>query len=175
MDEDDLKEDILDDDALALTEAEKAQFLRAVLALKTETDTETEYRNEAWEQLLQLVGAQHAVQLQRPGVWLSVEQLLQKAEERDRHRQTEMERDRKRLQKAGDEMSAKEEELAAVVAAKDDLAATVAAQEEELAAAVAAKDDLAAVVAAQEEELTQLRAQLEKLEGVPPHVTTSPQ
>ena len=79
MDEDELKEDVLDDADLALTEAEKAQFMSAVLELKVEVPL-YQYKNEAWEQLLQLLGAQHAVQLQRPGVWLSVDDVLQKAE-----------------------------------------------------------------------------------------------
>ena len=94
MDEDDLKEDILDDDALALTEAEKAQFMNAVLELKAEVPPD-QYQNEAWEQLLQLLGAQHAVQLQRPGVWLSVDELLQKAEDGVAAKQAELvEKDR---------------------------------------------------------------------------------
>ena len=43
------------------------------------------------------------------------------------------------------------------------------AKDEELASVVAAKDEeLASVVAAKDEELKQLRAQLERLEGVPP-------
>jgi chromosome segregation ATPase len=68
---------------------------------------------------------------------------------------------------------AKDEELASVVAAKDEeLASVVAAKDEELAAKdeeLAAKDEeLASVVAAKDEELKQLRAQLERLEGVPP-------
>ena len=50
---------------------------------------------------------------------------------------------------------AKDEEIARVVAAKDE---ELAAKDEEIASVVAAKD----------EELKQLRAQLERLEGVPP-------
>ena len=53
----------------------------------------------------------------------------------------------------------KDEEMARVVAAKD----------EEIASVVAAKDEeIASVVVAMDEELKQLRAQLERLEGVPP-------
>ena len=128
FDAEELDEDILDD--LGLDEETKTAFHEQLRALQRVAD---QYKNEAWEQLLQLLGAQHAVQLQRPGAWLSVEQLLQKAEDE------------------------------------------LARERQELAAAVAAKDDFAATVAAQEEELKQLRTQLEKLEGVQPHVTTSPQ
>ena len=47
--------------------------------------------------------------------------------------------------------------------------AHLAAKDEELASVVAAKDEeIASVVAAKDEELKQLRAQLERLEGVPP-------
>ena len=47
--------------------------------------------------------------------------------------------------------------------------AHLAAKDEELASVVAAKDEeIANVVVAKDEELKQLRAQLERLEGVPP-------
>ena len=85
FDAEELDEDILDD--LGLDEETKTTFHEQLRALQQVAD---QYKNEAWEQLLQLVGAQHAVQLQRPGVRLSVKQLLQKAE---------------------DELAAKEEEL----------------------------------------------------------------
>jgi len=53
-----------------------------------------------------------------------------------------------------------------VVAAKDEeIASVVAAKDEEIASVVAAKDE---ELAAMDEELKQLRAQLERLEGVPP-------
>ena len=56
----------------------------------------------------------------------------------------------------------KAEEMARVVAAKDE---ELAAKDEELAAK---DEEIASVVAAKDEELKQLRAQLERLEGVPP-------
>ncbi len=72
------------------------------------------------------------------------------------------------LQKeAGEVGNARLDVHAQLAEARAQLAAAQA-KDEELASVVAAKDELASVVAAKDEELKQLRAQLERLEGVPP-------
>ena len=84
------------------------------------------------------------------------------------------------LEEALRRLQAKDEELAATAAAKEELAATVAAKDGELAGALAAKEELAAIAAANEKELAAqhgelelLRAQLARLEGVPPQRPTA--
>jgi hypothetical protein len=84
------------------------------------------------------------------------------------------------LVEAREQLAAKDKELAKVTAAKEklakELASVVAAKDEEIASVVAAKDEeiaakdeeIAGVVAAKDAELQQLRAQLARLEGVPP-------
>ena len=94
------------------------------------------------------------------------------------------------LVEAREQLAAKDKELAKVTAAKEELAkelaSVVAAKDEEIASVVAAKDEeivakdeeivakdeeicqIASVVAAKDAELQQLRAQLARLEGVPP-------
>ena len=93
FDAQELDEDILDD--LGLDEETKTTFHEQLRALQRVAD---QYKNEAWEQLLQLLGAQHAVQLQRPGVRLSFKQLLQKAEDELVAKEEELKQLRAQLQ-----------------------------------------------------------------------------
>jgi hypothetical protein len=83
-DDAELDEDILDD--IGFDAQTKERFREALRELKNDkpaaggASAPASYRNEAWDALLQLVGAQHAVQLQQPGTWLSAEELRERAE-----------------------------------------------------------------------------------------------
>ena len=99
VDAEDFNSDILDDADLEFDDETKARFRAAVLALQSSSSSSTVngdegqggtadrfYRNVAWDSLLELLGAEHAVHLCTPGShgWLSDEALRKKAEEQSK-------------------------------------------------------------------------------------------
>ena len=162
MDDEELDEDILDD--LGLDEETKTSFHEALRTLQQlpATDEQPTDDKEVSEFDPAVVAAEREAQWPK---WPALQKMLPGLRGLDEAETQTLEEAR---------LQAKNEEFAATVAAKDgELAAKdgeLAAKDEELAATVAAKDE---ELAAKDGELELLRAQLARLEGVPPQRRTA--
>eukprot|EP01044_Picomonas_judraskeda_P014991 COSAG03_NODE_2456_length_2737_cov_23.434799_3_plen_354_part_00 len=162
LDEEELDEDILDD--LGLDEETKNAFHEKLQALKNAQADDKQQVSQVGLDVVDAAARAAAAQEAQWPKWPTLQKMLPELRGLQDKAQTLEEA----LAAKDQELVAKEEELAAAVADKERHREELVAKDEEL---VAKDEELAAAVADKErhrEELEQLRAQLARLEGVPP-------